>query len=395
MEWGACYGDSPQAVRALELFLKAATPAAVRVVDDFLLARHGGTLDDFLLTNLRRQEQSGEDPGPFVREWQTFARGATAKARTKAAERAWEQWRAFGGGEDDRAQPLHALLAGEDAASNVHRFGVVRIDNCLSVALAEDLRAFVLATRDASVALAADDKKAGAECLSRVLSPCDVHSEVETRWDVRLPWTSVVREAVHEIMGAHDDPASLGHALSILSGGDGAMLFECAAVISTEGCAPQIVHADTVPSEAGAVLHTAFVALQDISEHQGPTRFLPYTHTCTRSHGELERDANFCEGAHSVVALLRSGDCSLYDSRTLHCGGAHQAPLHALPTTSPHEQPATDRAPVERVLFYVSFKHALATDAELTNNDVHGAGSILPSVAALRMSLGLLRNRVV
>jgi hypothetical protein len=47
---------------------------------------------------------------------------------------------------------------------------------------------------------------------------------------------------------------------------------------------------------------------------------------------------------------------------------------------------------VERVLFYVSFKHALATDAELTNSDIHGAGSILPSVAALRMSLGSLRN---
>ena len=48
--------------------------------------------------------------------------------------------------------------------------------------------------------------------------------------------------------------------------------------------------------------------------------------------------------------------------------------------------------PVERVLFYVSFKHALATDAELTNRDVHGAGSILPSVAALRTRLGALRS---
>ena len=394
MKWGARYGDSPQAVRALELFLKAATPAAASVVDDFLLARHGGTLDDFLLTNLRRPQWSGEDPGPFVREWQAFASGATAKARAKTAERAWTQWRAFGG-EDDRARPLHAIVAGEDAASRVHQLGVVRIDGCLSAASAEGLRAFVLATRDASVALAAEDKTAGAERLSRVLSPRDVHSEVETRWDVRLPWTRVVREAVHEMMGVRDDDASLGHALCILSGGDGARLFECAAVVSTEGCAPQIVHADTVPSEAGAVLHTAFVALQDISEHQGPTRFLPYTHTCTRSHGELERDANFCEVAHSIVALLSSGDCTLYDSRTLHCGGPHRAPLSPLPTPSPHEQQATDRAPVERVLFYVSFKHALATDAELTNNDVHGAGSILPSVAALQMSLGSLRNCVV
>ena len=153
------------------------------------------------------------------------------------------------------------------------------------------------------------------------------------------------------------------------------------------GARRQIVHADTVQTKgSGAVLHTAFVALQDVDAHQGPTRFLPYTHTCTRSHAELERDtsadAAFCEGVQSVVALLRSGDCTLYDSRTLHCGGPH---LHAAVTRPP-------TPPVERVLFYVSFKHALATDAELTNSDVHGAGSILPSVAAMGMRLGALRG---
>ena len=403
-------------MRALELFLKVASPAAASVVDGFLAARQGGTIDDFLLTNLRRQP--GDDP--FVREWQAFARGATSKARANAAERAWTQWRAFGG-EEDRALPLHALPSGDDAASCVDRLGVVRIDGCLTAGSAAVLRAFALATRDASVALAANDKEAGAEHLSRVLSPRDVGSERETRWDVRLPWTAVVRDAVHEMMGASDDPSALGHALCALSGGDGAHLFECAAIISAEGCAPQIVHADTVPSEAGAVLHTAFVALQDIREHQGPTRFLPYTHTCTRSHSELERDttdAAFCERVQSVVALLRAGDCTLYDSRTLHCGGPHRAPPPPSSMPSDHEQtnqavhPGPDDSrtnahvgtrtttttrtrPVERVLFYVSFKHALATDAELTNSDVHGAGSILPSVGALRLRLGSLRRSEV
>ena len=92
------------------------------------------------------------------------------------------------------------------------------------------------------------------------------------------------------------------------------------------------------------------------------------------------------EGAPSVVALLRSGDCTLYDSRTLHCGGPHVAPPDR--TSLPEE-------PVERVLFYVSFKHALATEAELANTDVHGAGSILPAVAAMRMCLGSVRSREV
>ena len=392
-KWGERYGDSPGAVRAVELFLKVASPAAAGIVDGFLSERQGNTLDAFLLDSLRRPVERGEDPGAFVSEWQDFASGATAKARSKAAERAWAQWRAFGG-DDDRALPLHALAGGEAAAECVGRLGVVRIDGCLSAASAAGLRAFVLATRDATVARATADKTTSAEHLSRVLSASDVGTTTVTRWDVRLPWEGVVREAVHEIMGAHDDPSALGHALCALSGGDTAELFECAAIISSRGCAPQIVHADTVPTAAGAVLHTAFVALQDVAPHHGPTRFLPHTHTCTRSHDALERDtpdATFCASMPSVVALLRSGDCSLYDSRTLHCGGPHRAPPHPAPPSSAAVPP--DKRHDERVLFYVSFRHALATDAELTNGDVHGAGSILPSLAARRMRLGALRSR--
>ena len=135
---------------------------------------------------------------------------------------------------------------------------------------------------------------------------------------------------------------------------------------------------------AGAQLFTVFVALQEIADHQGPTRFLPYTHTCTISHRELERDspdAAFCQRAPSVSALLGVGDVALYDSRTLHCGGPHRAPANLA------------EIGVERVLFYVSFKHALTTEADLSNRDVHGAGSILPSVAAHKMCLGALRAR--
>ena len=391
-------------MRALELFLKVATPTAASIVDDFLSARQGGTLDDFLLTNLRRPVKPGEDPGAFVSEWQDFASGARAKARNKDAERAWAQWRAFGG-DNDRARPLHALPAGEDAAESVIRDGVVRIDGCLSAASAQGLRAFVLATRDASVALAAEDKEAGAESLSRVLCPRDVGSELETRWDVRLPWSAEVRAAVHEMMGERDSISSLGHALSVLSGGDSAELFECAAIVSTVGCAPQIVHADTVPTDAGAVLHTVFVALQDISEHQGPTRFLPRTHTFPVGSG-TSPSSTFCESADSVIALLRAGDCTLYDSRTLHSGGPHRLAPAQQPTSThdsppddspPHEpqQAAVSTKPVERVLFYISFKHALASDAVLTNADAHGAGSILPSLARQRMPLGSLRSHGV
>ena len=139
------------------------------------------------------------------------------------------------------------------------------------------------------------------------------------------------------------------------------------------------MHSDTTfeaaSSSLAPLLHTAFVALQDVTALQGPTRFLPRTHTCAESHALLGRGDGvaFCQGAASTSALLRSGDCTLYDSRLLHCGGPH-------------------RGGAERVLFYVSVRHVAATEKQLSNDDVHGAGSILPAVAARQMRLGELRS---
>jgi len=375
------YGDSPQAIRALELFRAVATPSAAREVDEFMLARQTDlrTLDEWLLSELR---QPDENAGTFAVEWKTFASRAMKKDRSNVARRAWTQWEAFGG-ESDRATPLVAI-ASEDAASAVREVGVVRLDGCLSEATAATLRQFILARRDCSTA---GDSEARSLQLSRVLCAKDADASHETRWDVRLPWDDVVRGAVAELLAPG---GRLGDAFDSLSGGGRAELFECAAVISSQGAPPQIVHSDTVMSDQ-AVLHTAFVALQDVEACQGPTRFLPSTHTCQRTHDALERDwTNFCERSASISALLRSGDCTLYDSRILHCGGPHLRP-HRAERTSSLGVRAGGPPPtaVERVLFYVSFRHAAA---ELSNRDMHGAGSILPAVAALGMNLGALRK---
>jgi hypothetical protein len=434
--------DSAPALRALQLFQQVATPEAMEIVDNFLASLTSPTieqdssvtnLEDFLLANLQRTPSEDEDA--FVKEWRMFATGVLSKDRSKYARvgshprlaipdttdlvfeplcvdrvsaRAWSQWQAFGG-DDDRATALMPVGADEDPASRVSRLGVVRIDGCLSPASASTLRAFVLAERDSIVSKAAGSEEAGTtgahacivsqtvdgsaeggtaeehpEQLSRVLSATNAGSQTVTRWDVRLPWDDVVRDAVHEILGK--GPTSLGHAFSTLSGGDSAALFECAAIISCEGAAPQRVHSDTVyDAIEGPHLHTAFVALQDVKPHQGPTRFLPETHTCKRSHKELgdnDEDActDFCETATSVSALLGIGDCSLYDSRTLHCGGPHRA-----------APPGTDGT-AERVLFYVSFRHAAISNIALPNDNVHGPGSILPDVAKMQLDLGALRN---
>eukprot|EP00959_Pyramimonas_sp_CCMP1952_P170103 3553827-Pyramimonas_sp.AAC.1 len=241
------------------------------------------------------------------------------------------------------------------------------------------MRAYVLRAKEDIVLRAKEDPAAGALWLSRVLSPRDAGKEEVTRWDVRLQWDDIVRDAVSEILRG-----PVGDAMHVLSGGDHAILFECAAIISAKGAAPQIVHSDTSTSDTDAhfmepELHTAFVALQDIASHQGPTRFLEGTHRGEfglQSHADLERDSiQFCEGAASVNGLLQMGDCTLYDSRLLHCGGPHIAPPPSVETT-------------ERVLLYVSF---LRSDASLDNSDIHGAGSILPVVREMGMTLGQLR----
>lgn len=84
----------------------------------------------------------------------------------------------------------------------------------------------------------------------------------------------------------------------------------------------------------------------------------------------------YASRASSVVALLRSGEAALFDSRTLHCGG-------------PHEPEAGDSP--ERIVFVLSFRHTHADDS-LSNADAHGAGSVRPDVAAMNLRLQQLRS---
>ena len=126
-------------------------------------------------------------------------------------------------------------------------------------------------------------------------------------------------------------------------------------------------------------MFTTFVALQDVAPHHGPTRFLPRTHAAflgTGAHRDFSGDEpRFYERVKSVSAILGEGDCTLYDSRLLHSGGPHLPP-----------PPTSTAAPTERVLFYVSFKHASVPQSALRTDN-----SILPAVAALGMTLGDLR----
>ena len=352
----------------------AASAAALEIIDE-------GLLEELRrLASLPDMPADGSAAGHFIAEWKVFGQREEWKAYLRRAsdkdvKLAWRQWSAFGG-ECDRTVPLVASRTSQDAVAAVARIGVSRLNSVVSEATAVQLRKFIVDWRDQTVARAGKDAAAGARELSRVLSPSDGGDKDATRWDIRLPWSAPVEAAVREMLRAS---GLLGDSLHTLSGGDEAELVECAAIISAAGAAPQMVHSDTIPSD-GPQLITAFIALQEVVPHMGPTRFLPYTHSAPLSaiaHMALARDEpgpGFFEEADSVSALhMNVGDCTLYDSRLLHCGGPHRSPHPSTPSS-------------ERVLFYVSFRYVDANQRSKRAED-----SILPAVADLRMRLGELR----
>jgi ectoine hydroxylase-related dioxygenase (phytanoyl-CoA dioxygenase family) len=90
---------------------------------------------------------------------------------------------------------------------------------------------------------------------------------------------------------------------------------------------------------------TCFVALQDIDANMGPTTFLLPSSATYVYHQEIaDRQWDFSskEGllaqSPNVLSTLNSGDCSIYNPMTLHCGGAN-------------------RSEKRRCIFYFSFKN--------------------------------------
>ena len=98
--------------------------------------------------------------------------------------------------------------------------------------------------------------------------------------------------------------------------------------------------------------------------------------------------------ARCYDALLSAGDCSLYDGRVLHCGGANTTPqtAHPLETapsssfsssslSSEAEGEAVAKGEAARVLFYVTVKANRGADAEESANSA--ARSLDPRYAGV------------
>merc|ERR1712048_726587 len=83
-----------------------------------------------------------------------------------------------------------------------------------------------------------------------------------------------------------------------------------------------------------AMIYTALIALQDIEPDMGPTHVWPCTNTVehhatlwgTHVAGKLSiDDADKEFGIAHKKMTLKKGDLVLYDSRTMHCGGANNS----------------------------------------------------------------------
>lgn len=240
------------------------------------------------------------------------------------------------------------------SARTLREDGVVRLNGVLSSTSAAILREEILECRTAAYAAISGGDDEWRKYFADVLLK-------ENRCDLLLPLKGSrgIQTALHELLVS----SNLSNILVTALGGDDATLYELAALISEPGSPRQPVHPDN-PHQEHPPLLTVFVALQDITSQMGPTSFIPNTHTAA-AHAKFDdisqRDA-FLQNSSSVVALLKSGDASLFDSRTMHCGGANDGLEGAT-----------------RVLLYASFRNPRATEP------IGNVGSMMKGVKCMTL----------
>ena len=254
--------------------------------------------------------------------------------------------------------------------------GVVKLDGILSASTAASLREQILERRDEAYAAVADAATRGDdddEPWRKYFADVLLKGDLNQRCDLLLPlkgWPGI-QQGLHEILVASNLLTNTLISTLGVEGGEDVTLYELSALISEPGSARQPVHPDN-PYQEHPPLLTTFIALQDITAEMGPTTFIPKSNTA-KVHARYDdvprgRDGLLRESP-SVVALLNAGDASLFDSRSLHCGGANSA---------------TDGD--TRVLLYMSFRNPRATEP------IGNVGSIMKDIP--RMDLAELRSKL-
>jgi ectoine hydroxylase-related dioxygenase (phytanoyl-CoA dioxygenase family) len=203
------------------------------------------------------------------------------------------------------------------AESLLLRDGCVSIKNAISAEMADKLFEFV-----------GDEKTRGEGRVENNEAEYDTLfgavNNRRNRADMFLPYSDdLVRSGLLE---AFQNLGPLINSLQSMKS-DG-VLHELSSIISDPGSPTQCVHCDTPWLPNAEPLYTCFIALQDIDDDMGHTTYLPRTHT-DQAHkifnAGVKQKENLISVAPAVQTRLKKGDCVIFDSRVLHCGGANSS----------------------------------------------------------------------
>lgn len=245
--------------------------------------------------------------------------------------------------------------ASASLAERLREDGYIVLRGVLSGAECDAVREHVLRTSDEAKSLGRNDLFGNIQ-------------EAERRADLKLDLCPPVLDALNGF------GARCGPVLAETMSGGRVRVVELAAITSNKGAVAQPVHADTMhgvtrflqsdiqmptttrerdaaesededaDEDMGCVIRavatetalifTSLIALQDVEPDMGPTLVWPRTHT-VEHHATLwgvsvasklsvaEADKAF--GVAHKQMTLSKGDLVLYDSRTMHCGGANSS----------------------------------------------------------------------
>ncbi|KAK3249672.1 hypothetical protein CYMTET_40908 [Cymbomonas tetramitiformis] len=152
-----------------------------------------------------------------------------------------------------------------------------------------------------------------------------------SRYDLKQPLEGVTLSAVQDALSSGLASILLG------ASGDSALLCELGVIASTPGALRQPVHPDTVCTGDAdeKPIYTSFIAsfiaLQDVTDVMGPTCLIPATNNVAAHTAlcgiEHQSHIDLLASSPSIRGTIRKGDCIIFDSRTLHCGGENFSDL--------------------------------------------------------------------
>lgn len=147
------------------------------------------------------------------------------------------------------------------------------------------------------------------------------------RYDLKQPLDGVTLSAVQNALSSGLASILLG------ASGDDALLCELGVIASTPGALRQPVHPDTVCTgeKDEKPIFTSFIALQDVTDNMGPTCLIPATNNVAAHKAlcgiEYQSHIDLLANSPNIRGTIRKGDCIIFDSRTLHCGGENFSDL--------------------------------------------------------------------